>query len=54
MMILVVDVTKGIQAQTAECIVVGELTTEHLVIALNKIDTLPEETRDKQVMLPSY
>eukprot|EP00191_Tetraselmis_sp_GSL018_P019912 CAMPEP_0177580092 /NCGR_PEP_ID=MMETSP0419_2-20121207/1355_1 /TAXON_ID=582737 /ORGANISM="Tetraselmis sp., Strain GSL018" /LENGTH=575 /DNA_ID=CAMNT_0019068895 /DNA_START=52 /DNA_END=1783 /DNA_ORIENTATION=+ len=49
MMILVVDVTKGIQAQTAECIVVGELTTDNLVIALNKVDLLPPETRDKQV-----
>lgn len=39
MMILVVDVTKGIQTQTAECIVLGEITTSHLVVVLNKIGT---------------
>lgn len=38
MMLLVVDVTKGIQPQTAECIVIGETTvaTGDLVVALNK------------------
>lgn len=45
MMILVIDLTKGIQTQTAECIVIGELTTEHLAIVLNKVDLLPEATR---------
>lgn len=37
MAILVVDVNKGIQAQTAECIVVAEITTDTLVVVLNKI-----------------
>lgn len=36
-MVLVVDVTKGIQTQTAECIVIGEIATDQLVVALNKI-----------------
>ena len=35
-MVLVVDVTKGIQTQTAECIVIGEIATSHMVVALNK------------------
>jgi selenocysteine-specific elongation factor len=35
--LLVVDVTKGIQTQTAECIVIGEITTETMIVALNKI-----------------
>ena len=39
MMMLVVDVGKGIQTQTAECLVIGEITTNDLIIALNKVDT---------------
>ena len=42
-MILVVDVTKGIQTQTAECLVIGEILCDHLLIVLNKIDLLPNE-----------
>ena len=45
MMILVIDATKGIQAQTAECIIIGEMTTDKLVIVLNKIDMIPVEER---------
>ena len=37
LMVLVIDVTKGIQTQTAECLVVGEILTQHLVVALNKV-----------------
>jgi selenocysteine-specific elongation factor len=37
LMILVIDVTKGIQTQTAECIVIGEITTEKMIVVLNKI-----------------
>ena len=37
MMVLVIDVTKGIQTQTAECIVIGEITTDNLIVVLNKI-----------------
>ncbi|XP_063699100.1 selenocysteine-specific elongation factor [Culicoides brevitarsis] len=41
--ILVVDVTKGIQTQTAECLVIGEITCPgKLLIALNKIDLLED------------
>lgn len=44
MMLLVIDITKGIQTQTAECIVIGEILTTKLIIVLNKIDLLlPEE-----------
>eukprot|EP00026_Physarum_polycephalum_P006483 Phypoly_transcript_06527.p1 GENE.Phypoly_transcript_06527~~Phypoly_transcript_06527.p1 ORF type:complete len:526 (+),score=74.82 Phypoly_transcript_06527:151-1728(+) len=51
MMILVIDITKGIQTQTAECIVIGEITCNNAVIVLNKIDQLPEpraETLEKK------
>lgn len=49
MMVLVIDVQKGIQTQTAECLVVGEITTDILVVALNKVDMLPEDTREQQL-----
>eukprot|EP01033_Poteriospumella_lacustris_P015066 gene15066-10778_t len=49
MVVLVVDVTKGIQTQTAECIVIGEITSDALLIALNKIDLLPEEQREERI-----
>lgn len=46
MMMLIVDVTKGMQTQTAECLVIGEILCEKLVVVLNKIDLLKEEKRD--------
>jgi len=49
MMILVIDANKGIQTQTAECLVIGEITTSNLIIALNKIDMLPELDRDERI-----
>ncbi|XP_019932573.3 selenocysteine-specific elongation factor [Aedes albopictus] len=49
MMILVVDIGKGIQTQTAECLVIGELTCRRMIVALNKIDTVEESKRAKAV-----
>lgn len=46
MMMLVVDVTKGMQTQTAECLVIGEILCEKMVVVLNKTDLLKEEKRD--------
>lgn len=48
MMVLVIDAQKGIQTQTAECIVIGEITCEQLVVVINKVDLFPEETRNEQ------
>lgn len=45
MMMLVIDVTKGIQTQTAECLVIGEITCDKMIIVLNKIDLIPEDKR---------
>ncbi|XP_038668073.1 selenocysteine-specific elongation factor [Scyliorhinus canicula] len=42
LMMLVVDVTKGMQTQSAECLVIGEITCPRMVVILNKIDLLPE------------
>ena len=36
-MVLVVDITKGIQTQTAECLVIGELCAASMVVVLNKV-----------------
>ena len=51
MMILVVDITKGIQTQTAECIVIGEIccAPEDVIIVLNKVDLIDEAVRDAKI-----
>ena len=49
-MILVVDITKGIQTQTAECLVIGEITCSRMIVVLNKIDAIaPADKRAKAV-----
>lgn len=45
MMMLVVDVTKGMQTQTAECLVIGEILCEKMVVVLNKTDLLKEDKK---------
>ncbi|CAI8054511.1 Selenocysteine-specific elongation factor [Geodia barretti] len=47
--ILVVDITKGIQTQTAECLVIGEITCSHLMVVLNKTDLTEESKRDAHI-----
>lgn len=49
MLLLVIDATKGIQTQTGECIVIGELTCSKMIVVLNKIDLVPEENRSKTI-----
>jgi selenocysteine-specific elongation factor len=49
MMILVIDINKGIQTQTAECVVIGEITTDKMIIVLNKIDLIPPEQRETKI-----
>ena len=41
--------SSGVQAQTAECLVVGEIATRHLCVVLNKIDLLPQDTRQRLI-----
>jgi selenocysteine-specific elongation factor len=47
MTLLVIDATKGIQTQTGECIILSELLSNSTVVALNKIDLFPDDTRKK-------
>ena len=49
MMLLVVDIVKGFQTQTAECLVVSEIMTNKLIVILNKVDLLPLENREKLI-----
>jgi selenocysteine-specific elongation factor len=49
MFILVLDVTKGMQTQTAECLVIGEITCKKMIIVLNKTDLLPQEKRQAMI-----
>lgn len=37
------------QAQTAECLVVGEIATDRMLVVLNKVDLLPAENRGRLV-----
>ncbi len=48
-MILVVDIVKGMQTQTAECLVIGEITCSVMLVALNKVDLLPDASRDATI-----
>lgn len=45
LMMLIVDITKGIQTQTAECLVIGEITCNKMIVVLNKLDMITAEKR---------
>jgi selenocysteine-specific elongation factor len=41
--VLVIDSVKGIQTQTTECLILAEILSDSIVVALNKIDLLEEK-----------
>ena len=49
LMILVIDIVKGMQTQTAECLVIGEITCSKMMVVLNKVDLLPEPSRNASI-----
>ena len=49
LMILVVDIVKGMQTQTAECLVIGEITCSKMMVVLNKVDLIPESKRESAI-----
>ncbi|XP_029851825.1 selenocysteine-specific elongation factor isoform X4 [Aquila chrysaetos chrysaetos] len=49
LMMLVIDVTKGMQTQSAECLVIGQIACQKMVVVLNKIDLLPERKRQSAI-----
>ncbi len=49
LVLLVIDVTKGVQTQTAECIVIAEIICPKMIVVINKIDLIPLEKREQTV-----
>lgn len=49
LMLLVVDITKGVQTQTAECLIIGEITCDKMIVVLNKIDLVEPAKRASTV-----
>ncbi|KAG9277142.1 selenocysteine-specific elongation factor [Astyanax mexicanus] len=49
LMLLVVDVVKGMQTQTAECLLIGQLTCSRMIVILNKIDLLPSDKKQSAI-----
>ena len=49
MMILVVDVQKGFETQTGECLIIGEITKKPMIVVLNKIDLIDESKREATI-----
>lgn len=45
MMLLVIDIQKGVQTQTAECLIIGEICCDRLLVVLNKLDLVEESKR---------
>lgn len=46
---LVIDVSKGIQTQTAECLILGEILCSKLLVVLNKIDLIAPAKRQSTI-----
>ncbi|SCL99114.1 selenocysteine-specific elongation factor selB homologue, putative [Plasmodium chabaudi adami] len=49
MIFLVIDINKGIQKQTIECLVLCQFVKSDIIIILNKIDLIPLHERDKKI-----
>ena len=49
MMLLVLDATKGVQTQTAECLVICRITGRKLLVVFNKVDLIEEAKRAASV-----
>jgi selenocysteine-specific elongation factor len=47
LILLVIDATKGIQTQTAECLVIAEITGKDLIVVLNKTDVVEVKMLEK-------
>lgn len=46
LMILVIDAQKGVQTQTAECLILGEILQRKMLVVVNKIDLWNNEERE--------
>lgn len=49
MILLVVDIQKGFETQTGECLILSEITSKPIIVVLNKIDRIDESIRDASI-----
>jgi len=49
MMFLVIDIVKGMQTQTAECLIIGEICCDKMLVILNKLDLIEESKRESAI-----
>jgi selenocysteine-specific elongation factor len=49
MFMLVIDITKGVQTQTAECLIIGEICCDKMLVVLNKIDLIEPTQRQASI-----
>lgn len=49
MALMVIDIQKGIQTQTAEGLVIAQITVDEMVVVINKIDSIPPEAREQKI-----
>lgn len=45
-MLLIIDINKGIEIQTAECMILGEIIGLKVIVVLNKIDMIKEDREE--------
>jgi selenocysteine-specific elongation factor len=53
-MILVLDSTKGMQAQSWECLILASIVCPQIIVVLNKVDLIEESVREKKVRTLFY
>ena len=46
--ILVIDAVKGVQVQTVECLILGEILCDDITVVMNKIDLIKDENYEKK------
>jgi len=50
-MLLIIDITKGMQPQTAECLILANICCPHLIVVLNKVDLVEGNARVAKVRI---
>ena len=49
MVLLVIDIMKGVQTHTAECLIIGEISCNKMLIILNKLDLIEQSKRETTI-----
>ncbi|KAL0278758.1 UNVERIFIED_CONTAM: hypothetical protein PYX00_000483 [Menopon gallinae] len=50
LMVLVIDAAKGVQTQTSECLIIGEITKKKLIVVINKVDVLEDKKQLEKLL----